>query len=636
MKIKDILPETPYWAAQDQNIAMLSNTLGLTLSKAEGDKYTPQTIGLEHLVNDWIRRQAAYRYQLISDLITIYSQTAEIRGPILHLKQEVFRKGFSWKSKFAVICEKCETEYQDKVDECEKCKENGELKEPDESQKTIFNEFMKDCNIWDQSLEEVLKQFYVDANIVDDAFLYIAKEYKDAEGQIVSKPLEIRRLHPALIEFDMDQNGMPKNRHFFCLIHRDTIKEAGGRCQECGYDLTPAMYIYHRRTYQGKSMYLTDNEVIHISKFDETETYGWSPILTIFEKALTLIGMDKMLFRYFYERKMPASMLMVFTDDIESLRRERDYLAAELRRNPDYVPLVGVSAKSGNRGRADMVRLFHTLQEMDYMPVKQEIRERIAALWGVTPIWQGAADSLGGLSSQSQQLTVMSRVVEGDQRIFHEKVFPYLLDAFGITDWLLELQQPEEKADTTRMALSQQKVATANMLFQMGFDIKIKSGSAEIMDVDFEVSGEAKRMNMFGGGGFGGGTPEQPQPGQEQETEGIPEERATEGNQEIENKSFGSPLSMMQKSMNWIGQIIDTGYPVEKIEKVSDDFKTILFSSIGNNFQASFYPNGKLMTIVKIEPKLHNHDNFPPHEISQSHNATLNKPTQPNDVMEDT
>ena len=93
----------------------------------------------------------------------------------------------------------------------------------------------------------------------------------------------------------------------------------------------------------------------------------------------------------------------------------------------------------------------------------------------------------------------------------------------------------------------------------------------------------------------------------------------------------------MQKSMpNWISQIIETGYPVEKIEKVSSDFKTILFSSIGNNFQASFYPNGKLMTIVKIEPKLHAHDNFSPHEISQSHNATLNKPMQPNDVMEDT
>ena len=32
----------------------------------------------------------------------------------------------------------------------------------------------------------------------------------------------------------------------------------------------------------------------------------------------------------------------------------------------------------------------------------------------------------------------MSRVVESDQRLLHEKVFPQLLDAFGITDYEFE------------------------------------------------------------------------------------------------------------------------------------------------------------------------------------------------------
>ena len=60
--------------------------------------------------------------------------------------------------------------------------------------------------------------------------------------------------------------------------------------------------------------------------------------------------MDKNLYRYFFERKMPASMLMVTTDDPESLRRERAHIAAQTRVDPNYIPMVAVSARS-QRGR---------------------------------------------------------------------------------------------------------------------------------------------------------------------------------------------------------------------------------------------------------------------------------------------
>ena len=60
------------------------------------------------------------------------------------------------------------------------------------------------------------------------------------------------------------------------------------------------------------------------------------------EKALTLVGMDKNLYRYFFERKMPASMLMVNTDDPESLRREREHIAAQTRLDPHYISTLDV------------------------------------------------------------------------------------------------------------------------------------------------------------------------------------------------------------------------------------------------------------------------------------------------------
>ena len=396
MKLSEYLPELPAYA---DKMTQLNESLNfLQLAKAGNTGQAP-TIGLDHVVNTWVRHQMAYRQQLIMDLQMVTFSVEEIRAPLHHITNEVFRRGINWKPK---------------------------VEKPDQDQIARLKVFLDDCNIFDQSLEEVLRQFHFDVNSIDDGFLYVAKEYKETEdGKLRSKVKEIRRLNPALVEFDLDAAGLPKNAHFICPIHREKLYESPKGCEAegCRGETQPVMYKYYHRN---KHIYLLDNEVIHLSKFSPSETYGWSPLLTIFEKALTLIGMDKNLYRYFFERKMPASMIMVHTDDPESLRRERSHIAAQTRQDPNYIPMVAVSSRN-QRGRVDMVRLFHTLQEMDYLPVRNEIRERIAAMWGVTPAWQGAPEAFGGLSTQTQQLVVMSRVVESDKRLLHEKVFPQIL-----------------------------------------------------------------------------------------------------------------------------------------------------------------------------------------------------------------
>ena len=464
MKLSEYMPQVPQ---MQQQMADLNKQISLLdVMKSSGDTGAAPTIGLDQIVNTWVRHQMAYRQQLVQDLQTVAMSVEEIRGPVSHITGEVFRRGI----------------------EITAVHEN-----PDKEERTRLEKWLADCNVFDQSLEEVLRQFHHDVNTLDDGFIYLAREYKDeGGGKITSRLREIRRLNPALVEFDLDQAGLPKNAHWTCLVHREILTENKGVCEKdgCEAEMTPAMYKYYHRN---QHMYFADSEIIHLSKFSPSETYGWSPILTIFEKALTLVGMDKSLYRYFYERKMPASMLMVTTDDPESLRREREHIAAQTRMDPNYIPMVAVSARN-QRGRVDLVRLFHSLNEMDYLPVKDEIRERVASMWGVTPAWQGAPEAFGGLSTQTQQLVVMSRVVEGDQRLFHEKIFPKLLKAFGIEGYKLSLPQPEEKADTTRLALAQQKISIANQFAQLGFNITLKEQDVELYDADFVISGKQVQM----------------------------------------------------------------------------------------------------------------------------------------------
>ena len=133
----------------------------------------------------------------------------------------MFRRGFEWKAKV------------DKADP-------NELIE--------FTKFMTHCNSFGQSLEEVLRQVHWDLNCIDDAFIFLSKTYHVSDdGKLTSKVDEIRRINPALIEFDLDENGLPQRQTYLCVIHRNITSEKPGECEECGNEFRPAMYKYTHR-----------------------------------------------------------------------------------------------------------------------------------------------------------------------------------------------------------------------------------------------------------------------------------------------------------------------------------------------------------------------------------------------------
>ena len=84
----------------------------------------------------------------------------------------------------------------------------------------------------------------------------------------------------------------------------------------------------------------------------------------------------------------------------------------------------------------------------------------------------------------------MSRVVESEQRMFQEKVFPKLLAAFGITDWELDLPNPEEKAEATKLSFIQQRAQIVTAFAGLGFTISLKEEGVSIEDAEFMITGE--------------------------------------------------------------------------------------------------------------------------------------------------
>jgi len=153
--------------------------------------------------------------------------------------------------------------------------------------------------------------------------------------------------------------------------------------------------------------------------------------------------------------------------------------------------------------------------------VRDEIRERIAGIFGVSQLWMSSTSGIGGLNAESQQLVVMSRVVEGAQRSYHTDVFPKLLEAFGITDWKLMLAVPEEQSELMRLQILQQRLTFAQGMGQLGFGVKwdadaelfTYSGEVKPGEAQGEMGGEGGMEDMFGGGGGGEGGGQPPPEG---------------------------------------------------------------------------------------------------------------------------
>ena len=93
MKLSQYMPEVPTMANRMSELNGQIAQLELMKSSGGATGQAP-TIGLDHIVNTWVRHQMAYRQQLVMDLQMVAYSVEEIRGPLTHITSEVFRRGF--------------------------------------------------------------------------------------------------------------------------------------------------------------------------------------------------------------------------------------------------------------------------------------------------------------------------------------------------------------------------------------------------------------------------------------------------------------------------------------------------------------------------------------------------------------
>ena len=560
--------EAPSNLDQYQRVNGLLGTLDSLVKAAEtaqganGATGRMSPLGLDAIIQDWVRQQFIYRRSILQDLYVLAYQVTEIRSVVLAILREVFRKGFSnWQQKYVRKCIQCGKEFEEEEDEhCDDCfafeivqqevydseydeivsknvrkykRDNAGNKipvgttVPDFTQQKAFDVLVGNANSFHQSFLDVLNEFMTDILIADDGFLLFNKEYEidPTTGRISkSKIFEVTRLHPALTEYDIDRkDGLPERSHFLCPIHREQQTHTSpGRCDvvaaegfRCNARLLPAMFRYYWR---GRYRYYLADEICHASFFNPSKTYGYSPVLTVFEKVLSLVGADRTLYRYWYERRIPPGLLITYTDDPESLETEIERIKTQMLNDPNTFPWVAASARN-NRGKTDFVKLAYTFQELDYLPVRQEIRDRVAMLWGVTPLFSGDASSVGGLTRESAQTDMHNKLIESYQNVINENIIPFMLRQLEISDWTIHLQPPQEETEEIQLSIEKLRLENASMMMQLGYEAIKEKGK----DIRFKFKKMEQQPGMEGQPAMAGAMPGMEQPeGEPAEVDQLP------------------------------------------------------------------------------------------------------------------
>lgn len=404
---------------------------------------------------------------------------------VLTLKQEMFRRGFTWKPLFTYKCQDCDTIYQDEIEQCECGSTN--LIEPDKSQMSLFERgehtYIRTANANGQSLQEVLTDFEFNMDVCDNAYLILLKAYVYSNsGEIMESEIrEIISVDPRGLKKIADENGRIGNQIWICPEHRNvTENEAGHTCRECKNRLLPA---YYETTGTSDKQYYLNDEVIHSSKFYPSILYGYPPILKAVDTALAYHYLEKRTLS-FYERGRAPGIATFPTNNQASLRAFWDETMERLQDDPYYIPIVGYD--SGGKAGAAFLKLMED-PNTDMLEVKKELRERIGSRFGVSLIFQGDTSTSGGLNNEGLQITVTNRAIEDGQRIYNEKVLPWLCSQFGITDFVLQLnpnEEADEMADKERLV---KDISNARGMWEMGFDVEYDGES-------FVYSGEAKEQ----------------------------------------------------------------------------------------------------------------------------------------------
>ena len=558
------------------------------------DKSTTETTTRPSVAQPYMSTDTGAKLPIFPFPLTMIYELADnidaLRIPIETLNREMFKNGFEVVEKWKYKCNNCSKEFQyaptpDNPDEqpfeangdnfssthprkkkavavpkaqalvCDTCGSNDLVRPVPEHRKTLEALMMEPVNSNQQTLEDVSRQLERDFEIADNAYLLLLKNYhiNDSTGEISTEKTVIKemlRIEPPQVAMIADSDGRigyddKRNKIYVCprFEHRD-VRLTEPKCDRCGAQALKAIIevnsVYSIGIPQPKRVIYGEGEVIwKAGKYKPNLLYGFSPIYSVWSKAMSLSHMDEYIRKYFDKMRPPRGMLVISSRNYETFRKSWDVLEQKAQEDPYMIHPLLVENDKGGKNPAQWLDFTGSLKELEFIEVRKELRMIIGAVYGVLPFYYG--ETPAGWSQEGLQVTITNRAVLWGQDTLKKAFFSKIAKMLNIDDWELQLKTGEETDKLRDLQTDGIEIQNMMMLQQMGFEItrthtgefNISKNSAMTPDMMFGVGAINGNMN---GAGKGVPAPKESQ----QQFEGEPNNKRPS---DIGGTGQGSPTS---------------------------------------------------------------------------------------------
>ncbi len=554
------------------------------VNKGYTDATTRPSIAQPYMSTDTGAKLPIFPFPLIM-IYELADNIDAIRIPIETLNREMFKNGFEIVERFKYKCENCAKTFQyapniheegeDKIDmkkvQCDSCG-SYEMRRPVPEHRKILEDIMsKPVNGNMQNMEDLARQLERDLEIADNAYMLMLKNYfiDDITGEIDMKKTEIKellRIDPPQVAMIADSDGRigyddKRQKIWVCprFEHRDK-RQYTDRCDVCNAKCLKAIIevnsVYSIGIPHPKRVIYGEGEVIwKAGKYKPSLIYGLSPIFAIWSKAMSLSHMDEYVRKYFDKMRPPRGLLVVASRNYETFRKSWDALEQKATEDPYMIHPLMVESDKGGKNMANWIDFTGSLQELQFIEVRKELRQIIGAVYGVLPLYYG--EMVGGWSQEGLQVTITNRAVKWGQDILYKAFFKKFAEVMGVDDWDLKLVAGEENDKLSELQRDGVEIDNMAKLQQMGF--KVERTHTGEYNISKEVQ-EYENEELKNGRGRSTAAPEEGR--QNAQGEHVENRPSDMGGVAQGSPSSGSGTSMSQK--NYPNGITPTNFDVVK------------------------------------------------------------------------
>ena len=496
------------------------------VDKAYTNTTTRPSIAQPYMATDTGAKLPIFPFPLIM-IYELADNIDALRIPIETLNREIFKNGFEIVEKWKFKCTNCGKEFQyeplitdlpddqpfqsneDNQDnslpktsrrtanktrqgivkddvQCDGCGNTKLLRPEPRNRKILEGLLNESINSNEQSLEDVARQLERDLEVADNAYLLVLKNYwiDDSTGLISEKKTEIKemlRIDPPQVAMIADSDGRigyddKRNEIFVCprFEHRDK-RLTSNTCDQCGAQALKAVMevnsVYSIGVPQPKRVIYGEGEVIwKAGKYKPGLIYGYSPIYSVWSKAMSLTHMDEYIRKYFDKMRPPRGMLVIASRNYETFRKSWDMLEQKATEDPYMIHPLLVESEKGGKNMAQWIDFTGSLKELEFMALRKELRQIIGAMYGVLPLYYGEMPS--GWSQEGLQVTITNRAVTWSQDILRKAFLNKIASLLGVDDWELRLKVGEETDKLRELQTQSTEIQNMAAMQAMGFEVK--------------------------------------------------------------------------------------------------------------------------------------------------------------------